>query len=74
MATLPVQLIYLLEGQTLSLVYQAEDKECADEAEAAPDEEHFRLQVCVALARVYHVGGRVGNGPVEEPVGGRGHG
>ena len=67
-------LIDLLQGQTLGLVNHEVDESDADEAEAAPDEEDLGLQVGVAGALVDHVGGGVGDGPVEEPVGGGGHG
>ena len=71
---LEVELVDLLKGQTLGLVDHEVDEGDADEAEAAPDEEDLGLQVGVAGALVDHVGGGVGDGPVEEPVGGGGHG
>ena len=74
LADLEVKLVDLLEGQTLGLVDHEVDEGDADEAEAAPDEEDLGLQVGVAGALVDHVGGGVGDGPVEEPVGGGGHG
>ena len=74
LADLEVKLVDLLEGQTLGLVDHEVDEGDADEAEAAPDEEDLGLQVGVARALVDHVGGGVGDGPVEEPVGGGGHG
>lgn len=67
-----VQLVDLLEGKTLGLVDHEVNKGNADEAERSPDEEHFRLQV--GVISIDHVGGGVGNGPVEEPVAGGGHG
>ena len=48
-------------------------KEDTNEAEAAPHEEHFRLQICVTGPRVDHVWCCVGNSPVQEPVGRSGH-
>jgi hypothetical protein len=74
LADLEVELVDLLEGQTLGLVDHEVDEGDADEAEAAPDEEDLGLQVGVAGTLVDHVGGGVGDGPVEEPVGGGGHG
>lgn len=74
LADLEVKLVDLLEGQTLGLVDHEVDEGDADEAEAAPDEEDLGLQVGVAGALVDHVRGGVGDGPVEEPVGGGGHG
>ena len=71
---LEVELVDLLEGQTLGLVDHEVDEGDTDEAEAAPDEEDLGLQVGVARALIDHVGGGVGDGPVEEPVGGGGHG
>lgn len=41
-------------------------KKDADEAETSPDEEHLRLQV--GVIGVNHVGSRVSNSPVEQPV------
>jgi len=46
----------------------------ADKAARAPDEEHARLEIGVALAGTDKVGGGIGDGPVEQPVGGGGHG
>lgn len=71
---LEVELVDLLEGQTLGLVDHEVDEGDADETEAAPDEEDLGLQIGVARALVDHVRGGVGDGPVEEPVGGGGHG
>lgn len=44
----------------------------ADEAESSPYEEDLGAQV--GVVRVDHVGSRVGNGPVQQPVAGSGHG
>jgi hypothetical protein len=74
LADFAVELVDLLERQTLSLVDHEVDKGDADEAEAAPDEEDLGLQVGVARAVVDHVRGGVGDCPVEEPVGGGSHG
>jgi hypothetical protein len=68
-----VELVDLLEREALGLVDHEVDKGDADEAETAPDEEDLGLQVGVAGAVVDHVGSRVGDGPVQEPVGGSGH-
>lgn len=69
-----VELVDLLESKTLGLVDEEVDEGNAQEAAAEPDEEDLGLEVGVALAVVDEVGGRVGNGPVEEPVGGGAHG
>ncbi len=62
-----VELVDLLEGEALGLV-DHEPHECdADEAEAAPDEEHGGLQVGVAGTAVDHIWGGIGNGEVEQP-------
>lgn len=71
---LGVEFVDLLERQALGLVDHEVDEGDADEAEAAPDEEDFGLQVGVARAGVDHVGRGVGDGPVQEPVGGGRHG
>ena len=73
-AHLAVQLIHLLEGKALGLVDHKVHKRDAEEAAAAPDEEDLGLQVGVARAVVDQVRGGVGDGPVEQPVGGGGHG
>jgi len=74
LADLGVELVDLLEREALGLVDGEVDESATDEAEAAPDEEDFGLQVSVPGARVDHVRGGVGDGPVEQPVGGGGHG
>lgn len=71
---LGVKFVDLLERQTLGLVDHKVDEGDADEAEAAPDEEDLGLQIRVAWAGVDHVGRGVGDGPVQEPVGGGRHG
>lgn len=71
---LAVQLVDLLERETLGLVDAGVHKDKRDEAEATPDEEHLGLQVGIARAAVDHVRSRVGDGPVEQPVGGGGDG
>jgi hypothetical protein len=73
-AHLAVQLIHLLKGKTLGLVDQKVHERDAQEAAAAPDEEDLGLQVGVARAVVDQIRGGVGDGPVEQPVGGGGHG
>lgn len=72
-ADLVVELINLLEGQTLGLVNEEVDEGDAQETAAEPDEEDLGLEVGLAGTVVDEVGGRVGDGPVEEPVGGGGH-
>jgi hypothetical protein len=67
-----VQLVDLLEREALGLVDHEVDKGDAYEAEAAPDEEDLALEV--GVLDIDHVGGCEGNGPVEEPVAGSGHG
>lgn len=67
---LGVQLIDLLKGETLRLVDASVDENHTDEAETTPDEEHLGLHVGIAGAAIHHVRGGVGNGPVEQPVGG----
>lgn len=71
---LEVELVDLFERKTLGLVDVEVDECSADDAEATPDEEDLGLEVGVAWARVDHVRGRVGDGEVEEPVGGSGDG
>lgn len=71
---LRVQLINLLKRQALGLVDHEVDEGDAEEAAGEPDEEDLGLEVGVARAVVDEVGGGVGDGPVEEPVGGGGHG
>ncbi len=71
---LGIQLVDLLEGQALGLVDHEVDEGDAQEAASEPDEEDLGLQVGVAGAEVDEVGRRVGDGPVEEPVGCGGHG
>jgi hypothetical protein len=74
LGNLGVELVDLLQGQTLSLVDEEVDENETDATEATPDEEHLSLEVGVAGAGVDHVGGGVGDGPVQEPVGGGGDG
>ena len=75
---LGVQLVDLLERKTLGLVDHGPREEDANEAAAAPDEEDLRLEVNTLWWRsrivVDQVWCRVGNGPVEKPVRGCGHG
>lgn len=71
---LGVELVNLLEGKTLGLVDKEVDEDKADATEATPDEEHLGLEVGVLLTRVDQVGSSVGDGPVEQPVGGGGDG
>lgn len=69
---LAVQLVDLLEREALGLVDHEPHEGGAHEAEAAPDEEHLDAQVRVALlavAAAHEVRRRVGDGPVEQPVG-----
>lgn len=74
LGALAIELVDLLEGETLGLVDHAPDEEDADEAASAPDEEDLCAHVGVARAVVDHVRGGVSNGEVEEPVAGGGHG
>ena len=74
LGALAVELVDLLEGETLGLIDHAPDEEDADEAASAPDEEDLCAHVGVSGAIVDHVGGGVSNGEVEEPVAGGGHG
>lgn len=74
LGNLSVELVNLLQGETLSLVDAEVDEHKTDATETAPDEEHLRLEVGVARAGVDHVGGGVGDSPVQEPVGGGGDG
>lgn len=71
---LGVHLVNLLERQALCLIDEKVDKGDADKAAAKPHKEDLGLQVGVARAVVDQVRGGVGNSPVEQPVGGRGHG
>ena len=67
---LAIKLIDLLERETLGLVDAGVHKDKRDEAEATPDEEYLGLQVGIARTAVDHVRSSVGDGPVEQPVGG----
>ena len=72
---LAVEFVDLFERETLGLVDHEPDEGATDEAEATPDEEDLDAQVGVALTGTANeVRGGVGDGPVEEPVGRRGHG
>lgn len=71
---LGVEFVDLLERKALGLVDGKVDESAANQTESTPDEEHLGSQIGVTWSRVYHVGSGVGNGPVEKPVGGRGHG
>lgn len=57
---LGVELVHLLERETLGLVDHTPHEEDADEAAAAPNEEDFGAEVGVAGAGVDHVGGGTG--------------
>lgn len=70
---LSVELVNLFQTETLGFVDEEPDVGDADEASAEPDKEDFGLEVGEALAVVDQIGGGIGNGPVEEPVGGGGH-
>lgn len=63
-----IELVNLFESKTLRLVDHEEDESNADEAESAPNEEDFALEVGAFL--IDHVGGGIGNGPVQKPVAG----
>ena len=65
MRHLGVQLVHLLQTQTLGLVDQRVYEECADGAEGAPDVEDLGLEVGVARAVVHQVGRGIRDGPVE---------
>lgn len=67
-ANLIIELINLLQSQTLGLVDHGVHERNAQEAAAEPDEEDLGLQVRVTWPVVDQVGGGVGDGPVEEPV------
>ena len=63
-----VQLVDLLERETLGLVDEEIDEGDADEAAREPYEEDLALQVGVAGTVVDEIGGRVGDSPVKEPL------
>lgn len=67
---LGVHLVNLFEREALGFINKEVDKGNADKAAAEPDEEDLGLEVGIAGAKVDEVGGRVGDGPVEQPVGG----
>lgn len=71
---LRIELIDLLQRKALGLVDHEVDEGDTQEAACEPDEEDLGLEVRVAGAKVDEVGGGVGDGEVEEPVGGRGNG
>lgn len=66
---LAVQLIDLLERKTLGLVDHCPDEEDADEAASTPDEEDLSAKVGIAGSAVDHVGCRITNSKIKEPVG-----
>jgi hypothetical protein len=68
LADLAVELIDLLERQTLGLIDHGPNEECADEAESTPDEEDLSTEIGIARAVVDHVRCSVSDGEVEEPV------
>jgi len=68
-----VELINLLQTESLGLVDHEVDEGNADEAEATPNEEDLGLKVGVAWTIVHKVWSGVSDGPVEQPVGGGGH-
>lgn len=68
LADLAVELVNLLERQTLGLVDHGPGEEDTDEAASAPDEEDLSAEVGVAGSVVDHVGCSVTNGEVEKPV------
>lgn len=69
-ALVGVELVDLLQAESLGLIDEEVDEGDAEEAGAKPDEEDLALQVGVALAVVDEVGGGVGDCPVEEPLAG----
>jgi hypothetical protein len=73
-ADLIVELINFFQGQPLSLINHGVNKGDAQEAAAEPDEENLGLQVRIAGSIVDKVRGGEAECPVEEPVGGSGHG
>jgi hypothetical protein len=73
-ADLHIEFVDLLEGEALGFVDHQVNKDDADEAARAPDEENLRLKIGVTRAVVYQVRRREGNNPVHEPVDRRRHG
>ena len=71
---LVVELVDLLQRQALGLVDHEVHKGNAPEAARKPDEEDLALEIRVAGAEVHQVWRAVCDGPVEQPVGRRGHG
>lgn len=65
---LGVQLVDLLERQTLGLVDEEVHEGDAEEAGGEPDEEDLGLKVGVVRAVVYQVGGDESDDEVEEPL------
>lgn len=63
-----VHFVDLLYRQTLCLIDEEVDKEDADEAGGAPDEEDLGLKVSISGTIVDEVWSRVSNGPVERPL------
>lgn len=68
-----IHFIDLLERQPLGLVDEPPGEEGTDQTECPPNKEHLGTEIRVAGPRVDHVGGRVRNRPVEQPVGRRRH-
>lgn len=70
---LAIQLVDLLQGESLGLVDHEVNKCNADEAATAPDEENLGLQIGIACSVIDEVWGGVCDGPIQKPIGGRGY-
>jgi hypothetical protein len=68
LADLAIELVDLLERETLGLIDHSPDEEDADEAASTPDEEDLSTEVGISRAVIDHVGGSVSDGEVKKPV------
>lgn len=68
-----VQFIDFFQREALGLIDHEVDEANADETACEPDEEDLGLQIDVSGAVVDEIRGRIGQSPVEQPVGGRRH-
>ncbi len=69
-----IQLIDLLKGKALRLINHKVDEGNTQKAAGEPDEEDLGLEIGITRAPVDEIGCGVGDRPVQEPVGGGGHG
>ena len=68
-----IHLINLLQSQALGLVNHKIHECDAQEAAGEPDEEDLALKIGVAGTEIHQIRRGVGDGPIEEPIGGGCH-